>query len=179
MVVACGAWSSGVLESAGIAFGETPMVSPVRGQILSLGAPLPEVRAVVWAEGIYFVPKRDGSWIVGATEEHVGFDRRVTADGVADLLGRARAIFPSIEKATFTRAWAGLRPVSRDGLPFIGAIPDVDGLFVAAGHGRNGVLLSPITAERLCDSLLGKRSGSEADAFSPTHRWVESDPSRA
>ena len=172
VVVASGAWTAGLLESAGIAVGGAPIVTPVRGQILSLEGPLPESRTIVWGDGIYFVPKRDGSWIVGATEEHVGFDRRVTAEGVADLLARARAVFPSIEHATFGRAWAGLRPVSRDGLPFVGAVPQSDGLFVAAGHGRNGVLLSPVTAERLCDELLGKASRGEPDAFSPSHRWA-------
>jgi len=172
VVAATGAWTSGLLESSGIQLGGASIVTPVRGQILSLEAPLPDSRTIVWGDGIYFVPKRDGSWIVGATEEHVGFDRRVTAAGVADLLARARAVFPSIEGATFGRAWAGLRPVSRDGLPFVGAVPHVEGLFVAAGHGRNGVLLSPVTAERLCDALLDKGSGTEADAFSPVDRWA-------
>lgn len=180
VVVATGAWTTGLLAGSGIGLGvehgaevaDAPdAIAPVRGQILSLEAPLPPLQSIVWGEeGIYFVPKRDGTWIVGATEECVGFDRRVTAEGVATLLARARAVFPAIEHATFGRAWAGLRPVSRDGLPWLGAVPGAEDLFVAAGHGRNGVLLSPITAERICEEMLGKRDDGMTDVFAAARR---------
>lgn len=180
VVVAAGAWTTGLLGSAGIRLGaasvdaaDTPdAITPVRGQILSLEAPLPKSSSIVWGDGIYFVPKRDGSWIVGATEEHVGFDSRVTAEGIATLLERAREVFPQIDQATFGRAWAGLRPVSRDGLPWLGGIPGTDDLFVAAGHGRNGVLLSPVTAERVCDEMLGKRDEQTKDVFAASRGSV-------
>ena len=94
----------------------------------------------------------------------------MTAEGVATLVARARAVFPAIEDATFGRAWAGLRPVSRDGLPWLGAVPGVEDLFVAAGHGRNGVLLSPITAERICEEMLGKRDDGMTDVFAAARR---------
>ena len=140
-----------------------PVIAPVRGQILSLSGPLPALREIVWGDGIYFVPKWDGSWVVGATEEQVGFDRRVTAEGIADLLERARRVFPGLRDATFDRAWAGLRPVSRDEMPWLGEVAGQSGLFVAAGHGRNGVLLSAITAERIRDEVLGKHAQDPSD----------------
>ena len=114
--LAAGPWTPGLLEASGLidrASGP-PLIEPVRGQILSLEGPLPGIRQIVWGEGVYLVPKRDGSWVVGATEESVGFDRRVTAEGVAWLLDGARRIFPELAQASFGRAWAGLRPVSRD-----------------------------------------------------------------
>jgi len=164
VVVASGPWTSAILGD--VAPVSLPEVEPVRGQILAFEPPLPAVREIVFARDAYCVPKRDGSWIIGATEERVGFDRRVTAEGVALLVERARALFPTIEAATFVRAWAGLRPVSTSGWPQVGAVPGVDGLYMAAGHARNGVLLAPITAERLRDVLLGKRP-STTDALAP------------
>ena len=163
VVVAAGPWTPSLLERAvpdtiragGVA------IEPVRGQILSLAPPLPPVREILWDEAVYLVPKRDGQWVVGATEEQVGFDRRVTADGVATLVARAKRLVPALGDARFDRAWAGLRPVSADGLPWIGALEECAGLFVAAGHGRNGILLSPITAERIRDAVLGKRAGDD------------------
>ncbi|MEM9176648.1 MAG: glycine oxidase ThiO [Myxococcota bacterium] len=167
VVVAGGPWSPALLEPI-VGREATPRIEPVRGQILSLQPPLPAVREIVYGPDVYCVPKRDGSWIVGATEERVGFDRRVTAEGVAQLLDRARALFPALETASFERAWAGLRPVDARGWPRVGAL-DVDDLFVAAGHGRNGVLLSPITAERIRDLITGKRPRT-ADALADADR---------
>jgi len=164
VVVASGPWTSAIVRD--VAPAPLAEVEPVRGQILAFEPPLPAVREIVFARDTYCVPKRDGSWVIGATEERVGFDRRVTAEGVALLLERARALFPAIEEATFVRAWAGLRPVSTSGWPQVGAVPGVDGLYVAAGHARNGVLLAPITAERLRDVLLGKRPPM-TDALAP------------
>jgi glycine oxidase len=167
VVVAAGPWSPGLIEASGVVIrgvGDLP-VEPVRGQILSLEGRLPRTREIVWGGGVYFVPKRDGSWIVGATEERVGFDRRVTAAGVAWLLERARSVFPGLGAATFGQAWAGLRPVSGDGLPWIGSASDWPGLFLGTGHGRNGILLSAITAERIRDEILGKRPLDPSDPF--------------
>ncbi len=169
VVVAAGPWSPGLLEASSIfpRGGGGPAIEPVRGQILCLGSPLPPGRRITRTEDIYLVLKRDGSWIVGATEERVGFDRRVTAEGVGWLLDRARAVFPTLADASFVRAWAGLRPVSRDGMPWIGPVPGWENLYLASGHGRNGVLLCPITAELIRDSLLGKAPSRPVDMVSP------------
>lgn len=158
VVLAAGPWSSHLLEASGLAQTDASRlpVKPIRGQIIQLDPPLPASRFLCWAPGIYTVPKRDGSWVVGATEESVGFDRRVTADGVTTLIERVCAVFPALRDASFGRAWAGLRPVSDDGLPWVGPWTGVEGLLVAAGHGRNGVLLSPITSLLVAEAVLGK-----------------------
>jgi glycine oxidase len=165
VVLAAGPWTPGLLEGLTVRLDlARPLeIEPVRGQILLLEPPLPTHRAILWGAGIYLVPKRDGSWIVGATEERVGFDRRVTAEGVGELLSRARRLVPELAEAGFGTAWAGLRPVSRDGLPWIGPLPGARGLYIAAGHGRNGVLLAPITAERIRDAVLDKTVSPPAD----------------
>ena len=116
------------------------------------------------------MPKRDGSVVVGATEERVGFDCRVTTDGVARLLSAAPRLVPALASAGFRRGWAGLRPGSPDGLPGIGRVPGVESLFVAVGHYRNGVLLSPITGRLVADLILGKELPPEACDFDPA-RW--------
>jgi glycine oxidase len=175
-ILAAGAWTPSILDASALgssAFAASA-IEPVRGQILTLDAPLPKMAAIAWSSDIYCVPKRDGSWIVGATEEQVGFDRRVTAEGVAWLIERARGLIPALADASFGRAWAGLRPVSADGLPIVGRDPRCEGLSIAAGHGRNGVLLSPITAQLVVDDLLGKASPAGSRPLAP--RSV--DPSR-
>ena len=169
VVVAAGPWSAELLESSAVApsASDRLAVEPVRGQILSLEAPVPSIGSIVWDEEVYFVPKRDGSWVIGATQESVGFDRRVTAEGIRWLLDRATAVFPSLANASFGRAWAGLRPVSQDGVPWIGRMPGFDNLYLATGHGRNGVLLAPVTAELIRDDLLGKGGVLPSDPISP------------
>lgn len=145
----------------------TPRVEPVRGQICSLDAPRPAPRHILWRGPLYAVPKRDGSVVLGATEERVGFDRRVTASGMAGLLSAAPALAPGLADAGFRSGWAGLRPASPDGLPLVGAVPGARDLWIAAGHHRNGVLLSAVTGRLVSDALLGKELPPEAAAFDP------------
>jgi glycine oxidase len=138
-------------------------VEPVRGQIVALEAPAP--RSIVWGRDAYLVPKLDGSLVVGATVERVGFDARTTAGGVATLLAAARALVPALEGARFLGASAGLRPDTPDHLPLVGPWPGAPGLVVATGHYRNGVLLAPLTGQLVADGALGK--GWAEPAFDP------------
>jgi glycine oxidase len=142
-------------------------VEPVRGQILALEAPRPCFRPIVWGEGAYLVPKLDGSLVVGATEEHAGFDCRTTAAGIAQLVEGARRLVPALGDCPIRRTWAGLRPDTPDHLPAIGPLPGVEGLLVAAGHFRNGVLLSPVTGRLVTDLVTGTPLPSYAGAFTP------------
>jgi glycine oxidase len=142
-------------------------IEPIRGQIASLDNPSPPLRHIVLEDEVYLVPKRDGSLVVGATEERRGFDCRVTAVGVAGLLASACALAPRLGDTGFRGAWAGLRPATPDRLPFIGAAPHREGLFVAAGHFRNGVLLSSVTGQLIAAELLGKPVPGGAEAFQP------------
>lgn len=158
-VVLCGgAWTPELLALP---------VEPVRGQIVSVDNPAPPLRRIVVGEAAYLVPKRDGSLVVGATEERVGFDCRVTAGGVAQLLRAAPELAPGIAGAGFRSAWAGLRPATPDGLPVIGVVPGCERLWVAAGHFRNGVLLSPATGRLVAEGVLGKPSAPVARLFRP------------
>ena len=141
-------------------------VEPVRGQLVALEpAPASAPRSIVWGQGAYLVPKRDGSLVVGATVERVGFDSGTTAGGVASLLAAARALVPGLESARFLGAAAGLRPDTPDHLPLVGAWPGAPGVALATGHYRNGVLLAPLTGQLVADGVLGK--GWAEPAFDP------------
>jgi glycine oxidase len=162
-VVLCGgAWSPALAAGAAAL-----PIEPVRGQILSLDNPRPPLRHVVVGEQAYLVPKRDDSLVVGATEERVGFDCRVTAAGMQGLLAAAPRLAPALADTRFRGGWAGLRPATPDGLPLIGPLPGAPGLVVAAGHHRNGVLLAPVTALLVADLVLGKALPADAAAFRP------------
>ena len=157
-VDAAGAWAN---LDPGLPF---PIpVEPVSGQIVELTdeGPFPTVLA---SDEVYLVP-RGRSILVGATVEHTGFRKQLTAEGVAGLLSAAMALAPSLAKARVTCAWAGLRPGTPDGLPILGESP-IRGLFLAAGHFRNGVLLAPLTAHLLADAVTGASSPDLSD-FSP------------
>ena len=160
VVLCAGAWSPGLAPCA------LP-IEPVRGQILALESPRPPLGAIVTAAAGYLVPRRDGSVVVGATSERVGFAPGVTAAGVAELLAAAQALVPALGACAFRGAWSGLRPATPDGLPAVGPLPGAPGLVLAAGHHRNGVLLAPITARIVADLVLGKSPSPDAAALSP------------
>ena len=112
--------------------------------MLALAAPAGFVRHATWVPGAYLVPRDDGRLLVGATVEPAGFDERVTARGMHELLHAALSAAPSLRSFAVTESWAGLRPGTPDGLPFLGPTP-IAGFFLACGHYRNGILLAPAT----------------------------------
>jgi glycine oxidase len=165
-VVLCpGCFGASLLASVGAE--RFAPIEPVRGQIVTLASARTLPRTILWRGSLYLVPKRDGSLVVGSTEERVGLDCRVTAAGVGWLLAEATALVPELGQWSFREAYAGLRPATRDGLPVIGPVPGVEGLFLAAGHFRKGVLLSPATASLVADWVLGRPPPEEARAFLP------------
>jgi glycine oxidase len=121
-------------------------MKPVRGQMVLLGGPRPNLRRIVNDGPRYLVPRGDGRVLVGSTEEDAGFDKRTTAEGVSDLLDFAVRLAPGLKSMQFEQCWAGLRPATLDGLPYLGRLPGLDNAFVAAGHFRSGLQLSPGTA---------------------------------
>lgn len=161
-VVAGGAWSGQLLSQVGY---RIPL-RPMRGQIVLLSTGPRVVRHVINLGARYLVPREDGRVLVGATQEVAGFDKRTTAAGAGGLLEFALRLVPELSQATVERTWAGLRPQSADGLPYLGAVPDVDGLIVAAGHFRAGLQLSPITANLITDLIQGKPSRLPLEAYS-------------
>ncbi len=152
-LIATGAWTDSLLGP----LGWRPGIRPVRGQIALLNTGTPEVRPLLLHGKRYLVPRGDGRILVGSTEEDAGFDARPTAGVIADLLALAAAFVPALAGATVERCWAGLRPGSPDGKPYLGAVPGTDNLFLAAGHFRSGIQLSPATALVMKETLLGEK----------------------
>ena len=151
-VVAAGAWSRRLLAACGAHVA----VEPVRGQIVMLATqPLPFTH-IIGLGARYLVPRPDGRVLVGATEEWVGYRKENTADAVAGLIRFAQDLVPGLAAARFERCWAGLRPGAGDGLPYLGPVPGNDNLFVATGHFRAGVQLSPGTAVLVRQMILGQ-----------------------
>jgi glycine oxidase len=164
VVMALGSWA-GCIAVDGAA-SATP-VSPVRGQLLHLswrGTPL---RRVTWGERCYLVPWQDGTLLVGATVEHAGFDEHTTAAGVRDLIEAACELVPHAWTAGVVAAKAGLRPGTPDDLPLIGRSEALPQLIYAAGHYRNGILLSPLTAQLVADLIVDGRIDPLLDLVSP------------
>jgi glycine oxidase len=160
VVLAAGSWTGRIA-------GARPAVPvvPQRGQILALWAPeMPLRRVVLKPDDPYLVPRVDGRIIVGATREFVGYERTVTAGGIAWLLTSAIEMVPSFAGATIHETWTGFRPVSADGMPIIGPAA-IGGLFYATGHGASGVGPAPGTAALLAALVLGKEPPIPADAF--------------
>jgi glycine oxidase len=149
VVLAAGPWSPALATPVGVAVD----VRPNRGQLVML-RPRPGVlsRMLLW-RGCYLVTKPDGSLVAGSTEEDAGFDARPTVEGVTRLLEFSVRAVPELATAVVERTWAALRPATADGRPIIGPVAQLPNLIVATGHNRNGILLAPVTAELVADSL--------------------------
>ncbi len=141
-------------------------VRPARGQMVALRSPAVKIERVLWSERIYLVPRNDGRVLAGATLEYAGFQKAVTAEGVHSLLEAAFELVPALRGAEIVETWAGLRPDSPDHLPILGPT-DMDGVLMATGHFRSGILLAPVTAQLVREWILGKPVSFETDRFSP------------
>jgi glycine oxidase len=164
VVIAAGSWAGFV----GLDEAAARSVYPIRGQLLQLAWEGPALRRVVWGERCYVVPWQDGTVLVGATVEDVGFDERTTAAGVRDLLDAVCELLPHAWTARFVDARAGLRPATLDGLPIVGPSGDSPNVVYATGHFRNGVLLAPLTSALIGDLLIDNRSDPALAAISPS-----------
>jgi len=162
VLVAAGSWTS-LIDGIGLPPGR---VIPARGQIVELELPTPPLSHIVFGPGAYLVPRDDGRVLIGSTLEFVGYEREVTAGAVRDLLQRATALVPALERAALRGTWSNFRPYTKDELPLLGrsAIP---GLFLSTGHYRNGILLAPISAEIVRAAVLGQRAPLALEAFRP------------
>ncbi len=164
VVLAAGAWSPGL---AGLPEAARPPVRPIKGQMLALAmdpaAPL--LRHVLWSGRAYLVPRRDGRLIVGGTTEERGFDARLTAGGMLALLEGAWRAVPGVAELELVESWAGFRPGSRDDAPVLGP-SGVEGLVFATGHHRNGILLTPVTADAVSRTILSGETDPAIRDFS-------------
>ena len=164
VVVSAGSWSASV-RVEGV---QALPVRPVRGQLLHLdwrGEPAP--RRPVWSHGCYTVPWSDGTVLVGATVEEVGFDESTTDSAREMLRSAAASVLPAAKRATLIEARAGLRPATLDGLPFIGTAAGAPRVMFATGHYRNGVLLAPLTAAMVEAAILDGRTDAMMARTSP------------
>ncbi len=141
-------------------------VEPARGQMFSFQGPKRLLRHAVMSERAYAVQRRDGQVLVGSTVEFVGFDKRLTLEGMHGILSGIRQLTSGLDACPFLEAWTGLRPATPDRLPILGATT-VEGLYMAAGHFRHGILLAPVTAQLLAELILRGRASFDLAPFSP------------
>lgn len=163
VIVAAGSWCGHL----GLPDAAAHDVRPVRGQLIRLAWHGHALTHVIWGPDCYVVPWLDGTVLVGATMEEVGFDERTTAAGVRDLLDAACELIPEAWRASFLEARVGLRPATTDGLPILGRSPRIEGVFYATGHFRNGILLAPLTAQLVSDLVLEGNVDPALDVLAP------------
>jgi len=161
--IAAGAWTASLLRP----LGWTLPVEPVRGQIVLLNPGPPLVRRILLCGPRYLVPRAEGRVVVGSTEEHAGFQKQNTAAGVQGLLELATRLVPDLALARVEKTWSGLRPGSRDGLPYLGRVGDFGNLFIAAGHFRAGLQLSIGTGIVMADLIMGNEPKFDLSSFAP------------
>lgn len=162
IVITTGAWAHFLANSIGWELA----VSPVRGESLALLPKRSLFQHTLFGPGCYLVPKANGEIIVGATERAGVWEEEVTAEAVMSLLHSAIKMVPELKESVMVRSWAGLRPRTHDGLPYIGTLGDLDNAVVATGHYRNGILLSAATGDAVARLILGEMV-PEIAAFSP------------
>lgn len=165
VVLAAGAWT-GRLEG----LPRPVSVEPVRGQMVSLPWPPDLARTILFAKDCYLIHRR-GEAIAGSTLEYAGYRPEVTPDGLARIVDAVTTLCPPLASAQVSRSWAGLRPVTPDGLPIVGREPLVEGLWYATGHGRNGILLAGITGVIIAQLLAGEPSPDAIFELRPERFW--------
>lgn len=162
-IVAAGCFSS---QISGV--DEYAPVRPAKGQMVALRCEAAAVERVLWSERIYLVPRNDGRILAGATVEHAGFDKTVTAGGLRSNLDAAIELAPALAGARIDETWAGLRPDTPDHMPILGPVDVCEGLLIATGHFRSGILLAPITAKIIREFVLEKAPAVDWLRFSPS-----------
>ena len=169
IILAGGAWS-GQVEGV-----PRPLaVAPIRGQMAAFPWPDGARRGIVFSRGCYLLARGDEA-VAGSTMEYVGFHPETTPEGIARIVASARRLCPALASGP-THTWAGLRPVSADGLPILGAEPRLRGLWYATGHGRNGILLAGITGVIMRQLLAGEPTAVAVNAFGPARFWSWEHP---
>jgi len=176
VVLAAGAWSSLIRlkhfeeHARGDERATCPTVEPVRGQMLCFDARPPVVRHVVYSPRGYVVPRRDGRLLAGSTTERAGYDKSVTGEGLRAIAACAEEIAPAVGRLALVDSWSGLRPRAADDWPVLGAAEEIDNLYFATGHYRNGILLAPLTGEIVAARVAGGASPLDPralEAFAP------------
>lgn len=166
VVLAAGAWSGELLASLGL----TLPVEPVKGQMILYKCASDFLSCMVLAKGRYAIPRRDGHILIGSTLEHEGFDKTPTESALDSLKASAVELIPALADAKVVGHWAGLRPGSPEGIPYIGKVPGFEGLWLNCGHYRNGLVLAPASCQLFADLLLGHKPVIDSAPYAPTGR---------
>lgn len=166
VVLSAGAWSGELLASLGL---ELP-VEPVKGQMILYKCASDFLSCMVLAKGRYAIPRRDGHILVGSTLEHEGFDKTPTSAALQSLKASAVELIPALADAEVVAHWAGLRPGSPEGIPYIGRVAGFDGLWLNCGHYRNGLVLAPASCQLFADLLLGREPIIDPAPYAPAGR---------
>lgn len=172
VLLTAGAWSGLLSQQLGA---DLP-VEPVKGQMMVFEPRPGLLNGIVMADGRYLIPRMDGRIIVGSTLEYTGFDASVSGDAREELMAAACAMLPALENVPVERHWAGLRPGSPRGMPFIGQWPGLNNVFVNAGHFRNGLVLAPASARLIADLMLGQTPILNPEPYAVTHVRAGVDP---
>lgn len=161
VLIAGGAWSSKLLKNINI----NVDVAPVKGQMILFKSEPDKIKRIVLSQDRYVIPRRDGRVLVGSTLEHTDFEKRTTAEAKKELMEEAFRIIPALKDSQVEHHWAGLRPGSPKGVPYICAVPEMGGLYLNTGHYRNGVVLGPASARLAADLILERPRILDADAY--------------
>ncbi|MNI10402.1 Glycine oxidase [compost metagenome] len=162
VVIASSIWAFDLLRSAGY---NLP-ISPVKGECIAVRLPNSSIQRTIYSDIGYLVPKANGELIIGATAKPGIVDKSVSLAGISSLIRAAEQLVPSIRESEWIRAWSGLRPNTPTGLPYMGKHPELQGLFIAAGHYRNGILLSPVTGMIIADLIEGNDIDTDLSSYS-------------
>jgi len=160
VIVASGAWSARVMQGLGHID-----VEPVKGQMLMFHGEPDQIRTMVLSQGHYIIPRRDGRVLAGSTLEKTGFEKQTTEDAMKKLSADAAALAPLLAELPIERQWAGLRPGTLNGIPYICAHSEIDGLYIHAGHYRNGIVLGPASAQLLTEIVLEQETFCDASDY--------------
>lgn len=166
VVLAAGAWSGEILGKLGLSL----PVEPVKGQMILYKCASDFLSSMVLAKGRYAIPRRDGHILIGSTLEHEGFDKTPTESALESLKASAVELIPALADAQVVGHWAGLRPGSPEGIPYIGEVPGFKGLWLNCGHYRNGLVLAPASCQLFADLLLGRPPIIDPAPYAPAGR---------
>ncbi|CBL43917.1 Putative D-amino acid oxidase [gamma proteobacterium HdN1] len=168
IIICAGAWSAALLEP----FGYRLPIKPVRGQMLAIQAPAGWLPHILMKNGAYLIPREDGLILAGSTLEFVGFNKALTETAKSFLLQRAYGMLPALKEFPVVHHWAGLRPSSPNGIPYIGPIQGLSGVYINAGHYRNGLVMAPASGRLIADIVLGRSPMMDATPFLPCRELV-------
>ena len=165
LVICTGAWTSGVLKALLPEIASSLPIQPVKGQMLVFDAKPDTLSYMVLNDDQYLIPRRDGKILAGSTVEAAGFEKSPTHMAKQQLREFATALLPALKQYTVSHHWAGLRPGTPQGIPYIGRHPIIENLSINAGHFRNGLVMGPASAQLLADLLLARPTAINPEPY--------------